>query len=1183
MKNRERSDLPEAGSRERAPGPVKARAPGKYRLEPLEPRVLLSADPLAMAVAGPALAAAVSNSDNASPNAVVQQHDAGQAADTGTVDSGNHAGQAAQENLSVAWPAGWQANSAEDAQAATAQAPASDKQAPVAATESADSEDSPAAQFLQAAAVVASQEKSPSTNDSSPVNAGDGGLPVSSPTDVQLPRAPPADDQFGAALVAVETKSSSEASPTDSANTDEGGLFASQAAPVSEVNTDASPRAPPGTDAASTNKLESLRSEPSLAAAAQNPAPSLTDQALAPVLEQALAVWSAAGLTQDQIDRLAKVEVHVADLPDGVLGWTEGNRISIDPEADGYGWFIDPTPGVSSEFAIMVGSARLVAARGSEAFGRMDLLTVLVHELGHEVGLADGSGPAVMDAFLGTGQRVLLGNAASFVQPDAAPASGPMNWGGGTLAAEDGIDSGPITFTIVNHGGVAGIADVHVSGAGAADGFYDDVGTLVGLLAGFNDTVEVGIDAYTIWNLTGLNAGTVTVAGFAPVSFGLIENLTGAANANDAFIVDDLGVVTGTIDDRGGNTGLDIGGGSVVAVAPDGGVAWSAPQTVDVITGNADLGTSGTLSGARLWSVSVTGASLFVGSGGSLNGTGSGIVTTGATGFSATGANVTLARVTAGTESFTGVQASVTSAALVGVASMDLQVSGTVKLNQTSRTDGERIDWATATTVPSTATNQISGLSITKAQQLSASGSASLNIGPGNLVAVIGTLTLEAATADVVTGNTTIGTLNGASVFAFTLSGANLFVGTGGAFGSGGTDRSTIDTTGAVGFSVTGASFSMASVKKLTDSFTAVEIGLTNADLIGASGVDLRVTGSAKLNQTSRSDGQRIDWATASTTPAGLLPTLTVDQTQRLSVVASGSLDIGPGNVVAVVSNLTLEIATADVVTGNAAITGFSATDGTIDGADVLALTISGANLFLGTGAQLNGGRNGIDTPAGAVGFLMTGASLGLAVVSKGTTSFVGAEASVANAQLLGIDAIDLRASGTIKLNKSSVVGGPRIDWDSATTVPSTAANLLPALAITSAQQLSVVAGGSLNIGPGNVVAVIPANGLTLDIVTMDVVTGNAALGVAGTLAGANVLSFTVTNASLFVGTGAAFGSGGTDRSTIDTSSAVGFSVAGASFSMASVTKGTESFTGVQVSVTNAALVGVAAVDLQVS
>ena len=94
-------------------------------------------------------------------------------------------------------------------------------------------------------------------------------------------------------------------------------------------------------------------------------------------------------------------------------------------------------------------------------------------------------------------------------------------------------------------------------------------------------------------------------------------------------------------------------------------------------------------------SLTVTNASLFAGTGATLNAARDGIVSTGATGFLVSGASFTLQTVRKGTASFTGLEATADEAALLGVAAVDLQVSGTVQLNQTSRTDGQRFDWST--------------------------------------------------------------------------------------------------------------------------------------------------------------------------------------------------------------------------------------------------------------------------------------------------------------------------------------------------------------------------------------------------------------------------------------------------------------------------------------------------------
>ena len=61
--------------------------------------------------------------------------------------------------------------------------------------------------------------------------------------------------------------------------------------------------------------------------------------------------------------------------------------IYLDPTADGWGWFVDPTPGQDEEYASKAGA--LAALPGSGAAGHVDLLTVVMHEMGHALGLPD--------------------------------------------------------------------------------------------------------------------------------------------------------------------------------------------------------------------------------------------------------------------------------------------------------------------------------------------------------------------------------------------------------------------------------------------------------------------------------------------------------------------------------------------------------------------------------------------------------------------------------------------------------------------------------------------------------------------------------------------------------------------------------------------------------------------------
>ena len=89
------------------------------------------------------------------------------------------------------------------------------------------------------------------------------------------------------------------------------------------------------------------------------------------------------GGSSSAIEALAAVDVRVSDLAEGVLGLSLGGTILIDADASGAGWFIDPTPGDDAEF-----DANLNALDPATV-GRVDLLTVLLHEFGHELGSDD--------------------------------------------------------------------------------------------------------------------------------------------------------------------------------------------------------------------------------------------------------------------------------------------------------------------------------------------------------------------------------------------------------------------------------------------------------------------------------------------------------------------------------------------------------------------------------------------------------------------------------------------------------------------------------------------------------------------------------------------------------------------------------------------------------------------------
>ena len=127
---------------------------------------------------------------------------------------------------------------------------------------------------------------------------------------------------------------------------------------------------------------------------------------LQPIVNEAITLWSQAGLNAAEVQKLRQAQFVIADLPGSYLGETEGNVIYLDTNAAGNGWFIDPTPAANEEFSAQPGSQQMQAV-DPRAVDHIDLLTVVEHELGHVAGLKDVDALAddVMNGVLGTGVR----------------------------------------------------------------------------------------------------------------------------------------------------------------------------------------------------------------------------------------------------------------------------------------------------------------------------------------------------------------------------------------------------------------------------------------------------------------------------------------------------------------------------------------------------------------------------------------------------------------------------------------------------------------------------------------------------------------------------------------------------------------------------------------------------------
>ena len=101
--------------------------------------------------------------------------------------------------------------------------------------------------------------------------------------------------------------------------------------------------------------------------------------------------WLAAGMSPAQAAAIKSLPFQVRDLPGDMLCAITPTRILIDTDAAGRSWFVDASPWEDAEFVA-----------GTRPTG-IDLLTVLTHEVGRQLGLTSSDGPA------GGGSLTVLG------------------------------------------------------------------------------------------------------------------------------------------------------------------------------------------------------------------------------------------------------------------------------------------------------------------------------------------------------------------------------------------------------------------------------------------------------------------------------------------------------------------------------------------------------------------------------------------------------------------------------------------------------------------------------------------------------------------------------------------------------------------------------------------------------
>ncbi len=136
----------------------------------------------------------------------------------------------------------------------------------------------------------------------------------------------------------------------------------------------------------------------------------INDAELISVVEAAANRWNALELTNAQQQALDNLSFALVDMEAGYLATAVPGLILIDRDAGGQGWFIDATPMDDLEFSVTASPTHLYATDGAAAEG-IDLLTALMHEIGHALGYSDLYGSShqdnLMHGHLGTGERLL--------------------------------------------------------------------------------------------------------------------------------------------------------------------------------------------------------------------------------------------------------------------------------------------------------------------------------------------------------------------------------------------------------------------------------------------------------------------------------------------------------------------------------------------------------------------------------------------------------------------------------------------------------------------------------------------------------------------------------------------------------------------------------------------------------
>ena len=272
----------------------------------------------------------------------------------------------------------------------------------------------------------------------------------------------------------------------------------------------------------------------------------LQERDLQQIALAAFNLWRSLGLDAALLDRLSAIRFEISDLSGSAVGWTDGLKIVLDRSAAGRGWFVDATPFEDSEFSRRGVEGQLTAIEGGTADGRIDLLSVLIHEIGHVLGYDHEGSDGVMADVLAAGHRLSLNGQSPKIDAPVTHASNGLRTNDPAAATwwqmtdqstppvsgfllvgpvlDLSAETAPLTITILANG------DVTVTGSAATDGTHSGITDIIG---GSKDDTFILSDGATLIPIGGgAGVDTLILRGqAASVSF-LASTTSGSISVN---------------------------------------------------------------------------------------------------------------------------------------------------------------------------------------------------------------------------------------------------------------------------------------------------------------------------------------------------------------------------------------------------------------------------------------------------------------------------------------------------------------------------------------------------------------------------------------------------------------------------------------------------------------------------